>query len=171
MKKWLLRRVFNRILHCLARNTPGSTSFRLLLHRLRGVKIGCGVFIGDDVYLENEYPEAIEIHDGVQISVRAIILAHTRGPGKVIIEKEAYVGPNTVIITPKGRTLKIGEGAVIGAGVVITNSIAPHMFIASSPASPVAKALIPFTRAANMEDFLRGLIPIRARTKDKNTRK
>jgi acetyltransferase-like isoleucine patch superfamily enzyme len=171
MKKWFLRRLSNRFLHFLARNVPGSTGIRLLLHRLRGVKIGSGVFIGDDVYLENEYPEAVEIHDGAQISVRAIILAHTRGPGKVIIEKEAYIGPNTVIVTTKGRTLRIGEGAVIGAGVVVTNSVAPHMFVASTPALAIAKALVPFTRAEKIEDFLRGLVPIRERSRDKDAKK
>jgi len=118
----LLGRIFNRVLHLLARNVPGATGFRPFLHRLRGVKIGNDVFIGDDVYLENEYPNAIEIQDGVQISVRATIIAHTRGPGKVIIEKDAFIGPNTVIVVSAGRTLIIGEGAVIGAGVVVTNN-------------------------------------------------
>src|SRR2546425_3486004 len=96
MKKSFQRRVFNRVLHFLARHCPGSTGFRPLLHRLRGVKVGRNVFIGDDVYLENEYPEAVEIQDGVEISVRAIIIAHTRGAGKIIIEKDVYLGANSL---------------------------------------------------------------------------
>jgi len=120
MKKPFFRRCFNRVLHFVARYGPGATSLRPFLHRLRGVQIGKRVFIADEVYLENEYPEAVEIQDGVQISVRAIIIAHTRGPGRVVIEKDAYVGPNTVIASAGGRTLRIGEGAVIGAGVVVS---------------------------------------------------
>src|SRR5262245_46142038 len=80
MTKSFLRRVWNRLLHQLARLLPGATSFRPSLHRLRGVKIHGKVFIGDDVYLENEYPECVEIHDGVQIGLRTTIISHTRGP-------------------------------------------------------------------------------------------
>jgi len=58
------RRISNRILHLMARFLPGSKSLRPFLHGLRGVKIHGTVFIGDDVYLENEYPECVEIHDG-----------------------------------------------------------------------------------------------------------
>ncbi len=87
IRKPLVVRFVRRILHSLARILPGATSVRPFLHRLRGVRIGKNVFIGDEVYLENEYPERVEIQDGVRISVRATILAHTLGPGNVIIEK------------------------------------------------------------------------------------
>ena len=66
VKKSLLRGISNRILHLLARFSPGATSVRPLLHRLRGVRIHGTIFIGDEVYLENEYPEAIEIQEGAQ---------------------------------------------------------------------------------------------------------
>src|SRR6266404_5968542 len=124
MERSFLRRGFNRVLHFLARTLPGSRGLRPCLHRLRGVKVGENVFIGDEVYLENEYPEAVEIQSGVQISVRAIIIAHTQGCGRVIIEKDAYIGPNTVIAAAGNRALRIGEGAVIGAGTVITRDVA-----------------------------------------------
>jgi len=171
MKRSFLRRGFNRILHSLARHFPGSTGLRPLLHRLRGVKIGKNVFIGDEVYLENEYPEAVEIQDGVQISVRAIIIAHTRGSGNVIIEKDAFIGPNTVIVTSGSRPLRIGEGAVIGAGVVVTNDVAPHMFVANDSSRVIAKALVPLTKAEKMEDFIRGLEPIRLGSRVRDTKK
>ena len=61
MPKPLFRRVVQRMLHFLARVLPGATSLRPLLHRWRGVSVGRDVFIGDEVYLESEYPEAIEI--------------------------------------------------------------------------------------------------------------
>ena len=80
--KSFARRVCNRLLHQLARSLPGASSLRPFLHRLRGVKIHGKVYIGDDVYLENEYPECIEIHDEVQIGLRTTVIAHTRGPYK-----------------------------------------------------------------------------------------
>jgi len=161
MNEPLLRRIGNRTLHLLARFLPGATSVRPFLHRLRGVKVGKGVFIGDDVYVENEHPSAVEIQDGVQISVRAIILAHTRGAGNVIIEKDAFIGPNTVIATSGSRILRIGEGAVIGAGVVVTQDVPARMFIVNETPKPIAKAGVPLTKAETIEDFVRGLSPIK----------
>jgi acetyltransferase-like isoleucine patch superfamily enzyme len=171
MQRSLTRQVVNRIFHFLARHLPGSTGLRPLLHRLRGVRVGRNVFIGDEVYLENEYPEAVEIQDGVQISVRAIIIAHTRGSGHVIIEKDAFIGPNAVIVTSGGRPLRIGEGAVIGAGVVITNNVASHMLVVNNTAKIVAKASIPLTRAEKVEDFVRGLLPIRGQSQPQSKKK
>ena len=162
--KTILRRFSNRALHLLARTLPGSTTVRPMLHRLRGVKIDENVFIGDDVYLENEHPSAIEIQSGVQISVRAVLLAHTRGSGRLIIEKDAFIGPNCVIATTGNRTLRIGEGAVIGAGVVVTRSVPPRIFLAQEPAKPIADVRVPLPKAIKMEDFVRGLVPIKAKT-------
>lgn len=161
MKKSLLRRMLNRLAHGLARSWLSSSGLRIVLHRLRGVRIGREVFIGEEVYLENEYPEAVELQDGVQISIRAILLAHTRGPGRLVIEKDAYIGPNVVVATSGGRTLRIGEGAVIGAGVVVTSDVAPRMFVTNTAAKVVAEARTPLTRAESVEEFTRGLAPIK----------
>jgi acetyltransferase-like isoleucine patch superfamily enzyme len=160
MKGSLLRRVSNRGLHLLARYLPGSRTIRPFLHRLRGVQIGKEVFIGDDVYLENEHPDAVEIQDGVHISVRAIILAHTRGCGKIIIEKDAFIGVNTVIAASGNKVLRIGEGSVIGAGVVITRDVAAHVFIANESPKPIATVGVPLTKAETVDDFVRGLLPL-----------
>ena len=160
MIKSAFRRATNRVLHLLARNSPGGTTFRPLLHRLRGASIGRGVFIGDDVYLENEYPAAVEICDGVQIGVRAMLLAHTRGAGRIIIEKDVFIGANAVIAASGNRTIRIGEGSVIGAGTVITFDVPARTFIAAEPPKPVARVRTPLTKAERMEDFVRGLAPI-----------
>ena len=165
MKKSLVRRISNRVLHLLARYGPGATGIRPLLHRLRGVKIGKDVFIGDDVYLENEHPEAVEIQSGVQISVRALFLAHTRGSGRIVIAKDAYIGPNTVIATSSNRILRIGEGAVIGAGVVLTSDVPARVLVVNETAKPIANVLVPLAKAQKMEDFVRGLMPIRRKSK------
>lgn len=155
--KSLLRRATNRVFHLLARFCPGSTTLRLAFHRWRGVKVGCGVFIGDDVYLDNEWPEFIEIQDNVQISIRAIVIAHTRGPGRVIIEREAFVGPNCVLVCGAGRTLRIGTGAVVGAGSVITKSVPPHLYVAPPAVEALARVRIPLPTAETMEAFWAGL--------------
>lgn len=164
--KPLSQRMFNRLLHSLARWLPGATTLRPLLHRLRGVKIGKGVFIAEEVYMENEYPEAVEIRDGAQIGLRTIILAHTRGAGRVVIGENAWIGPNVVVAATSGRCLTIGDGAVIGAGVILNNDVAPQMFVASAPPKAMAKATVPLATTENMDDFIRGLVPIRHNSKD-----
>jgi acetyltransferase-like isoleucine patch superfamily enzyme len=162
MHKGVLSRLFGRVIHLVARFSPGATTFRPFLHRLRGVQIGKDVFIGDDVYLENEYPERVEIQDGVQISVRATILAHTRGAGRIILEKQAYIGPHVVLVTSGGKVLRVGEGAVIGAGCVITRDVKPRMFISGEFGKAVAEARVPLVAADRLDDFIMGLAPIKS---------
>lgn len=159
----VIRKLYNRLLHLAARSAPGASTVRPFLHRLRGVRIGDNVFIGDDVYLENEYPERVEIQDGVQISIRTIILAHTRGAGQIILEKDSYIGPNVVVMTSGGKVLRVGEGAVIGAGCVITKDVRPHTFVSDEFGKPLAEVRVPMSKADHLEDFIKGLSPLRMR--------
>jgi acetyltransferase-like isoleucine patch superfamily enzyme len=160
MRRNFMMRVVNRFLHLLARILPGAESIRPFLHRLRGVKIGRDVFIGEDVYLENEYPHYVEIHDEAQIAVRAIIMAHVRGPGKLIIGKKAWIGPNCVVSAVTGETLTIGEGAVIGAGSVVTKDVPPYTFVGGIPAKPIAKVTTPLIQKNSYAAFKEGLRPL-----------
>jgi acetyltransferase-like isoleucine patch superfamily enzyme len=153
MNKHWPRRIFNRLLHLIARTLPGAKSLRPFLHRLRGVKIYGKVFIGDDVYLENEFPECVEIHDGALIGLRSTIIAHTRGPGKIIIGKQAVITASCLVVCAQGKTLTIGEGAVISAGSTVSNDIPPFTLCGA----PRIKAY---------EEFTRGLRPIRATKKE-----
>lgn len=161
MQKSVLRRAFNRLLHAIARQAPGSGSLRPLLHRLRGVAIGRNVFIGDDVYVDNEYPECVEIHDGASVSMRALLIAHTRGPGRIILEKDSFVGPNAVVCCYAGRTLRIGEGAVVAAGAVVTRSVPARTLVAPPPSRAVAKLGRPLNLSTSIDEFLAGMTPIR----------
>lgn len=160
MHKSFPRRVSNRILHIMAQFAPGATSFRPFLHKLRGVKIHGTVFIGDQVYLENEYPEMVEIHNGVQIVLRSIIMCHFRGPGKVVIEPNVWIGPNCVITAPTGRTLTVGEGSVVAASSVVTHDIPRFVFVGGSPAKLIARVTVPMTLSTSYEEFKRGLVPL-----------
>jgi acetyltransferase-like isoleucine patch superfamily enzyme len=161
MKKNLFSQFLNRVLHLLCQFLPGATTLRPFLHRLRGVKIHGKVFIGDQVYIENAYPECVEIHEGVQIGIRSIILAHFRGAGRVVVEKNVWIGPNCVIATSPKRTLTIGEGAVIGASSVVTMDIPSKAFYALDKATHIANVRVPLTLETSYESFLRGLTPIK----------
>jgi serine acetyltransferase len=153
-------RASNRMLHLLARFLPGATSLRPWLHRLRGVKIAERVFIGDEVYLDNEFPEAIELREGALIGLRSTIVAHTRGPGRVVVGKNAVIGAGTLITCAAGQTLEIGEGAVVGAGSVVANSIPSFTLCGSPRARALATVTVPFTLDTSYQEFLRGLRPL-----------
>jgi len=149
----------------MARFLPGA-QLRVQLHRLRGVRIGSNVFIGDEVYLENNHPERIEIGDNVQIGIRTIIMAHLRGPGRVVIGQDAYIGPGCVIAAAHGRTVRIGAGAVVGALTVVTSDVPPRAFLRSTPAEQVATVRQPLATAGSYQEFLRGLAPLAGKRKE-----
>lgn len=158
--KSLFRRASNRLLHLLCRFLPGATTVRPFLHRLRGVSIGKDVWIGDDVYLENEFPEHVEIQDGATINLRSTIIAHTNGAGKVIIGRHAYVGAASTVVTSGSRSLVIGEGAVLMASSLVTGSIPSHTLYGRDPAKPLAKVTKPFTASTTYEEFMATLRPL-----------
>lgn len=161
MKKSFVRRVLNRILGMLARFAPGASSLRPFLHKLRGVHITGRVFIGDDVYIENDFPECIELHDGAQLCLRSILIAHTRGSGRIVIGKDAFVGANCVLTASPGVTLTVGEGSVIATSSVITSDVAAHTLVGNEKAKPLARVTVPFTMETPYDRFLAGLRPLR----------
>jgi acetyltransferase-like isoleucine patch superfamily enzyme len=124
------------------------------------VKMRPRVWIGDDVYLENEYPENVEIHEDVTLSIRAMIIAHTRGSGNIIIEKDVYVGPGVIIMCTEGKVIRIGQGAVLGAGSVITSSVAAQSFVLHPRCTPAGRARVPLATSPTMEAFMAGVEPL-----------
>jgi len=67
-----------RILQVLACHSPGATTWRVWLHRWRGVHIGKDVWIGYDAIIETSWPELVTIRDRATIQIRATIIAHFR---------------------------------------------------------------------------------------------
>ncbi|MGH6891311.1 MAG: acyltransferase [Dongiaceae bacterium] len=144
----------------IVRFTPGATTFRPFLHRARGVKIGKGVFIADDVYIDGEYPEMVEIQEGAAVSIRATIIAHNKGPGRVIIEKGALIGPQAVVLCSSGKILRIGEGAVVGAGCVVSRNVPARTVLIPAPNQVAGHAMVSLVAAETIEEFWAGLRPL-----------
>ena len=50
------------------------------------------------------------------------------GPGvsKIVIEDNVTLGAGAIVIAPRGTTLRIGSGAKIGAGTVVTGDVPPR---------------------------------------------
>ena len=165
VNKSLLRRCLNRVLHLIARISPGATTLRPMLHRARGVKVGRRVFIGDDVYIDGEYPEFVEIQDDAAISMRSTIIAHNKGPGHVVIEREAFVGPHVVVLTSDRKGVRIGEGAVVGAGSVISRNVPARAVVVAAPTMIAGYASVSLATTDSIEDFWAGLKPARTKAR------
>jgi serine acetyltransferase len=155
-------RPMNTLLHFLARVSPGGFSLRPFLHRLRGVKIGENVWIGEDVYLDEDFPETIEIQDGAAIATRCTVIGHTKGPGKILVERQAAIGAGCVITCGSGQTLTIGEGSVVSAGSTVSNDIPPFTLCGPPRIKIYGSITVPFREAETIEQFRRGIRPIKA---------
>jgi serine O-acetyltransferase len=68
----------------------------------------------------------VKIFQNVTMAVRP-----PGGTHQIVIEEGAVVGANAVIMTPRHRSIRIGRGARVGAGAVVTHDV-PAMTIAIS---------------------------------------
>ncbi len=150
-----------RFLQVLALHAPGADTTRVRLHRMRGVQVGEGVFIGTDVLLETSHPEMIRIGNGVDIGARTMVVAHQQGEEQregvtVEIEDDVFIGPGTIILPH----VKIGRGAVVHAGSVVTKAVPPLTMVRGNPAEPVARCGVPLGRSTPLRQFYRQLQPL-----------
>lgn len=159
--------LLGRFLHKLAFVMPGGDTLRPWLHRLRGARIGKNVWIAQLVYLDELHPKDVSIGDNCTIGFRSSIFTHfywgPRRPvsnGKVVIEKDVFIGPHCVILP----NVKIGEGAVIRAGSVISRNVPPRAFWGAPPSEFLGVATVALTAEHSYEEFARGLRP-RARAR------
>lgn len=139
----------NYFLGHLARWAP--LGINLLIHRLRGVKMGKGVYIDPSATIETAYPENITIGNDVRITANAIIMTHIKAPHAlrnqgiiplvkqpVVLEDHCFIGVNAVIMP--GVT--IGRGSVVTSGSVVLTNVPPAVMVTGNPAK-IVKRLTP----------------------------
>src|ERR1700691_4790071 len=160
MKENLIRGLMNRILQMLAMIFPGGQNLRVWLHRARGVSIGRNVWISYNVVLETGYPQLITIDDSAFIGIGVIVIAHFKESRRgVRIGKQAFIGPGVIILPD----VEIGDGAVGGAGSVVTSSVPPLTVVQGNPAVPIAKCGVPLWPDTPLKEFSRRLRPLASR--------
>jgi maltose O-acetyltransferase len=105
-----------------------------------GLSIGNGVFINSDCYIEAE--AAVNIEDGVSIGVGAQLLtvSHAVGPqrkragdstfGAITLGSGSWLGARVTVLPG----VRIGPGAIVGAGSVVTRDVPPNVVVAGVPA-------------------------------------
>ena len=165
----------NRFLQHLARFGPGATSLRIMLHKLRGVKIGKNVFIGYDTIIETACPYWVSIGNNVEINMGTKIMAHFRNIStnakeknsdfaSVIIEDDVFIGIGVIILP----NVKIGRGSVITAGSVVTKNIPPMTLVQGNPAQFIATCGVPLTGPVSYNTFLKKLKPYKINRDNRN---
>lgn len=106
----------------------------------KGVKIGQGTVIGYRSFLDGRAP--LIIGDHVDVASEAMIynsehdihsedMRSTEEP--VVIEDYVFIGPRAIILPG----VKVGKGAIIGAGAVVTKDVAPKTIAAGIPAKEI----------------------------------
>jgi maltose O-acetyltransferase len=120
-----------------------------LLRRARVKVIGAPLWISPTVFFDVGYPQAITIGDRSVISESVKLLTHdfsldrvSEERGELAGDQELYrrapvnVGTRAFIgigaIVMPGTS--IGEGAIVGAGSVVTDDVPPHTVVAGNPA-------------------------------------
>lgn len=117
-----------------------------------GCHVGKDVFIGSGVYIDAGHADLIYIDDHAHVTARTVLLCHKRElmnycvgddyaklpykVGKIHLKKGCSTGTDTLIMP--GVT--IGEGAVIGAGSLVTKDI-PDWTIAMGRPAKVVKQI------------------------------
>ena len=157
LRESIVRGLINRVLSLIGGKAPGATSLRAEIQRWRGATIGKNVWIGWDSIIETGFPQLVRIDDNATLGVRVIIIAHFReternvdGPGfSVIIEEGVFVGPGCIILP----NVRIGKGAVVCAGSVVTRDVPPMTMVRGNPAVPIALCGIPLTRGTSKAEF------------------
>jgi UDP-2-acetamido-3-amino-2,3-dideoxy-glucuronate N-acetyltransferase len=92
-----------------------------------GVTLEDGVFIGHGVvFVNDKYPRSTRDDGALQTEVDWALLPTT-------VEREASLGSGAVIL----GGVRIGEGAVVGAGAVVTKDVPPGSIVVGSPARAI----------------------------------
>ena len=146
-----------------------SHHYRRFFYRLFGMKIGKGstlhmmgriydprhIVIGEDTIVGEKFsldgrkqlPNSnggLEIGDHVDIASEVMIWTSQHDihsddfhaiEEKVIIEDYVFIGPRSIILPG----VKIGKGAIVGAGSVVTKDIAPMAIVGGVPAKVIGE--------------------------------
>ncbi len=100
--------------------------------------------IEDDVVLVHMGLGCV-IHPNVTIGRRVRIFHHVSmaaeatpgSPSRIIVEDDVIIGLNAILIGNPETGLRIGKGAVIGAGAIVNRDVPPGAVVLPMPSRPV----------------------------------
>lgn len=140
MKIFTINRFKNRCLLTVFKNNPFINGHMRanIYKKLMSLDIGNNCFIGKNVHLDDLHLDKIKIGNNVMITQNSSFLTHfydikyskEKGvhefyTGELIIHDNVFIGMNSIIVKP----LTIFRGAVIGAGVVLSNDVPENSIV------------------------------------------
>lgn len=118
------------------------------------VSIGCHSYIGSNCVIQNTtgkiyignhvmFGPGVNVHGGDHIVNQVgVFMNEVKKPkgydGDVIIDDEVWCGANVIILGGKNG-IKIGRGAVIGAGSIVTKDVPPYSIVVGNPGKVIKK--------------------------------
>lgn len=116
--------------------------FNLYRRGLAGLSIGDDCFLGDECLLD--LAEAVELQPQVTLAERVLILTHTNvgyrdhplqrhfpaSAAPVVVERGAFLGARSLLLPG----VRVGAGAFVAAGAVVTKDVPPATVVAGVPA-------------------------------------
>lgn len=127
---------------------PLPPNMRVLIHRIRGVKIGHNSMIGLNVMLDSVFPNFISIGNNVSLAGNDYLLCHSAPyqhfkpyfasyVAPVVIEDGAWIAVGVIILPG----VIVGKSSVVSAGAVVTSDVPPYTIVAGIPAKVVKKLI------------------------------
>lgn len=99
-----------------------------------GAEIGAGTMIDMNTVIGGRAQIGAKCHIGAGAVVAGVIEPASATP--TVLEDEVFVGANAVIL----ESVRIGRGAVVAAGAVVTQDVPPGAVVAGSPAKVIKMA-------------------------------
>ena len=128
--------MFNKI----KRKLRGEVDIDML--RADGLKVGTGFSFGSGCFFDPSCCFLISIGDNVTFSSKVHLLAHDASTrkrlgyskvGPITIGNGCFIGANVTILP----SIQIGDGAILGAGSVVTKNIPANEVWAGNPAKRI----------------------------------
>ena len=108
----------------------------------RGIRIGEDTIVGERVLLDGRDQLRIGNHTSIASEVMIYNSEHNInredfGPitAKVIIDDYVFIGPRAIILPE----VKIGRGAIVAAGAVVTKNVPAFSIVGGVPAKPIGE--------------------------------
>lgn len=121
--------------------------------RSAGYLVGRDVYVGEDLIIIDELEDRnmIRIGDRVAIAERVTLVVSSnpnfsrispfvkKVHGPVEIEDDAWIGTGSIILP----NVRVGKGAVVGAGAVVTKDVPDFTVVVGVPARAVKRLKVP----------------------------
>lgn len=144
----MLWRIYKRLLKLLAKQMPGCR-IRCQLLRMAGYRIGKQVYIGEDLIIVDELDDRgrVRICNRVAIAERVTLVISSNANfskirpfikdihGHIEIDDDAWLGTGAIILP----NVRIGTGAIVGAGAVVTKDVPDFTVVGGVPAKEIKK--------------------------------